>query len=253
MTNENVVDEGIINKIKALYAKAASTDSMEEAETATAMATKLLIKYNLDLSKIDLKTEAEKKASIIKDYHHLGGEQKRHESEWVAKLYMQIAKYNLCRAFSAGERNSGVNYNPGYVLIIGEPQNIELVKFIVGQVVYQIRRLEPLAWKSYYGIEKRNAFRRGFFDGAAIGVGTKLYHERQEMEAAKSGEAQEMGLMVISKDALVNNYISENITFKAGRSTKGLSSADGKTLGFEAGRNITINKYGIPNKTKGLN
>lgn len=67
-------------------------------------------------------------------------------------------------------------------------------------MVSKIRIAEKLSWNVYTGDEKRGTFRRGFFDGAAAGINTRLYKDR-------TADNNPYAVMIVSRENEVDDWI----------------------------------------------
>lgn len=198
VTNASAIPEGIFKKLQALFnlqEGATAIGSLEEAETAGLMAQKLLMKYNLSADEVSHHKIAQK-AKMTNESIQTGEMGDKREGDWITKLYTGVATSNLCK----------VSTTRGFVRIFGHEINVALVLYICEQMTDKIRIVEKMAFKKYEttgGNEKRGTFRRGFFEGAAVGVTTKLREEKQEMAT------NEFAVMIISKEAEVQEYLYE--------------------------------------------
>lgn len=136
-------ENSLLKKIKALYEKAQSSQELGNVEEANAFMKKveeLILKHNLDLSKI-------KEFSEVEDIYH--NEEREEgieyykketlqEGKWEQDLISIICQYNFCKCFyrtyahaPGGEMYFSKIGKPPYAVIVGTPSNIEVVKYLV--------------------------------------------------------------------------------------------------------------------------
>jgi hypothetical protein len=259
------IDQKIIDKIQKLLnlkEGAEAVGNYHEAENAAARVSEFLLKYNLDLETVQ-KSTIEKKADMTDICIDTSQMADKRESGWVPKLYVAIARNNLCEIFTFTDKE---------VRIFGHKTNVMMVAYIAEQMIAKIRIAEKLSWKDYEedgGYEKRGTFRRGFFDGATAGIYTRLRRQKEEMT---KGDDNPFAIMVINKEKELNDYMIEqgwrsspeeieeykrkqkelmaDPNYKPPKpkksrplkGPKGLSSNDGWHSGYEAGKNMDINK-----------
>lgn len=227
---QNIIDR--IQKLINLKEGAEAVNSLAEAENASARLQEMLLKYNLSIEDVK-KSKVEQKAEIEDKWVPIYADKR--ESFWIPKLYWAIARNNLCYA----------SFSERAVWIVGEKHNVELVLYIAEQMVNKIRIAEKFSWKNYDKenrnnpvAEKRGTYRRGFFEGAALGIDQRLQREREEMEA----EANKMALMIISKEKVVNDYMEEKYWAPAKQRRKEALESEDNTNTKKKSRKIKIRK-----------
>lgn len=261
------IDNNLLSKIQKLLnlqEGATAVGSYEEAENAASKITALLLKHNLDLEAVKAANIANRAQVSIDDvWINTLDKTKHSESAWIQKLYISVARNNLCKVlWTSGQF---------MVRIIGKSHNVAIVNYICDQLIDKIRIAEKYAWKIYYRDngdygEKRGTWRRGFLEGAAIGIGTRLQKDWDDM--ADHGE-NPYGLMRINNDEDINQYLytkypwmdpnyvnpnpepepsEEDIQRKRPKKIKMRkgprqnSSRDGWNVGYDAGSRMEINK-----------
>lgn len=221
----------IKDKIEKLYKKAQSAEdigSLEEAAIFMTKAQELLVQYNLELS--DLNLEGEKQEAIrervdLKEYHKWS----KVDGDWLLRLYNVVSIFNFCKVVAHGTHA---------VSIVGEEQNVDMVKYICANIVPTVKSLRAKAWKQYEGFEKMNAFKRGYYRGAVSGLHTKLAEQRETEKAKYAGLT---GLMVTS-GKLVDQKMAELFGSLGRKRSTRLSAASGTAQGYQDGKNLQINK-----------
>jgi DNA-binding FrmR family transcriptional regulator len=234
------IPERIIERIRKLLDMqygAEKIGSLHEAENAAARIQEILFKYNADLSDIDLEKNENK---ISENQISIATQVKRIEGQWVSLLYNVIAKGNLCRAICHQVRGGEIFA----VSLIGNRVNIEITQYTVEQLIPRIRIMAKRSWDHYNGGEKKNAYMRGFYKGAVHGINYKLEEQKKSMM-----QEQSISALVKREDAALENYINGNHQDLKTSKSNPLSAQDGLHRGFQAGKDIEINK-GLKN---GLN
>jgi hypothetical protein len=191
----------IINKIKDLFALASSTSSLDEAATATALAQKLLDKYQLSLADL----ASSKQENVIEEFVS----KNKRDTTWKGKLIAYLAGSNYTRALFF----QGLGYK-----LIGRKSDIELVSYFWKSIVAQIDQLADNAIKNGVGSGKR--FSNSFKYGAAQAVIDRLKTARAESKKeAERTEQGKSGLIWLSKkneevERYLNRYKHKTIVKK---------------------------------------
>lgn len=248
----------------------------QQAETAILQAQKLLAEYNLSMSDVDLSDDQKEKVASEILQEDLTP---KNEGEWLIYLYHVIARYNFCRCINRDvssyeydpegykeaekglaklENGSDEWYKARYyfrnkyfkknwdfksrkgIRLIGEPTNMEIVRYIVDQLKNRVRGFGKEAYKVYInagGEEKKNAFLRGYYSGFVQGIGTKLSRQKESMEKKE----ELMASMALVKTNEIQKWVDENITLGAGSKRGGNYKADdGNTMGYIKGLKTDI-------------
>lgn len=227
-----------IAKLKNLYEGAKKINSMGEAEIAAALMNKLLAEYNLTLEDVESSRDKEQTTVMHEEVsgfaYKLGG-------TWEHNLTHVICKWNFCRCYQYGTFKR--------LIIVGEKQNIEMVKWLVDMlkerfVVFSKERykeyLKTLAsWEKPMSKDK---FQRSYLAGCAAGLDEKL---RQEHEREKKEEAElsaRINALVVRKDAAVVEYVQK--TWGKVKVTNGrkVNYDSARSAGYTDGKNTSINK-----------
>lgn len=228
------IPENIADKIRKLLALKDGTSNPNEAANAAARIQDLLLKYNLDLEDIGDKIT---KKVIISQYVPGEALESNNEGKWRKLLILAIAKYYLCTPLVYARKG-----NIEGVYLIGEEINTQLTMYAHEQLVSKIKELGKNSFREYAGTEKRNAFLRAYYVGCVEGIKLKLKAQRESIKAQDS----QMGLMIISKESAINNYLEEQgirtrpINSKA-LSPNSYSANDARDRGRKDGMNLNIN------------
>lgn len=222
--------DNLINKIKNLLDLAEDENSKHEAEAAAKKAQALIMKYNIEEAELRQGDEA----TIEESTFHLWKIKNKSEGVWIRSLFHAVAKFNFCKIIIS---NKWIDDQWKEVLyILGEKDNIELVKYLSTQLVHRFRSIRKKEWEQYEGGESYHVFRRGFFKGAVRGVYWKL--EKQWNQYAET----ESTAIVMSKNSeKLEKYVEENHG-NLGKARSGrTSSRSGYSKGKQAGKNANLN------------
>ena len=182
---ERTADERILGKIRALLAKAESTEFAEEAEALSARAQELMAKYSIDHAL--LAAEAGRKDEpagrrLPVDNPYEGPK---------VQLLEEVAKANRCRA---------VWYkNLGMSAVIGFPADLDAVELLFTSLLVQANTamLRAGAKRDRYGRSRTRAFRQSFLMSYAIRIGERLAGATGDAERQVAAEASGRNLLPV--------------------------------------------------------
>jgi hypothetical protein len=176
-------DERLLGRIRALLAKAESTEFAEEAEALSARAQELMAKYSIDhalLAAESGQTEAPGGRRIAVDNPYEAPK---------ATLLQTVAQANRCRVIWSREL--------GLVTVIGFPADLDAVELLFTSLLVQANgaMLRAGAKKDAYGRSRTRAFRQSFLVSYAIRIGERLAQAagRAEQEAVAEQAAAQQG------------------------------------------------------------
>ena len=212
-----------------------------EIETATALANKLLLKYNLSIADVEGHIRKDR-GKIVQDDFGLDDYQAKTDGSWVMSLVNVIARHNMCQAIHYPDHYQ--RYGQGFMRLVGMNHNIEIATYMILALITKIESMYKIAWKEYQandGCEKRNTYRRGYCLGFVRGLNEKLYAEN--VKSVK--ENSNMGIVLYDNKKLIHEYIDQNL----GGTVKGNPNAavskrsyDGTQAGLRDGRNVQLNR-----------
>jgi hypothetical protein len=182
---ERTADARILGKIRALLAKAESTEFTEEAEALSARAQELMAKYSIDHAL--LAAEAGRKDEpasrrLPVDNPYEGPK---------AQLLEEVAKANRCRA---------VWYKSlGMSAVIGFPADLDAVELLFTSLLVQANTamLRAGAKRDRYGRSRTRAFRQSFLMSYAIRIGERLAGATGDAERQVVAEAPGRNLLPV--------------------------------------------------------
>lgn len=255
----NKDQDKIKEKIAKLMRKAESAKelgSIEEAATFMMMANKMLMKYNLERTDIELEDTSNK---LTHEYLNLNDEHKWNKSsgDWMIHIYNMVASMNLCsviymkkKNFKRDENNQ-IRFNSKgqpvehiwmRLTLIGNPMNKEMTRYMTTSMINQLIYLSKDAWKEYQklgGTDKVNAWKRAYFSGATRTL-YKIFADFKEGQYKEVGTS--LTSLIRTNDIELRNYQDEVIGgTKRGKNGR-YGSNDGRNQGKRDGHKVTVNK-----------
>ncbi len=177
-------DERILGRIRALLAKAESTEFPAEAEALSARAQELMAKYSIDHALLAAESgHAEEPCGrrIAVDNPYEAPK---------ASLLQTVAQANRCRVVWSKEL--------GLVTVIGFPADLDAVELLFTSLLVQANSamLRAGARKDSYGRSRTRAFRQSFLVSYAIRIGERLSEatgQAEQQAAAQQATASAGG------------------------------------------------------------
>jgi len=185
-------DERMLGKIRALLAKAESTEFTEEAEALSARAQELMAKYSIDHALLAAESGREEEP---------GGRRIAVDNPYEAPkvtLLQTVAQANRCRVVWSKEL--------GLVTVIGFPADLDAVELLFTSLLVQANTamVRDGGKRDAYGRSRTRAFRQSFLVSYAIRIGERLaeatVHAEQEAvaeqraaAATREGDADDSG------------------------------------------------------------
>lgn len=169
----NAADDRILGRIRALLAKAESTEFEEEAEALSARAQELMAKYSIDHALLAAQAGEREEPSG----HRIPVDGPYEEPK--ATLLNVIALANRCRAVWSKE--------VGLMTVIGFPADLNAVEILFTSLLVQANTamLRAGGKKDEFGRSRTRAFRQSFLVSYAIRIGERL----EEATAHATAEA----------------------------------------------------------------
>lgn len=250
-----------LKKLQRFYEGAKAINSEAEAANAAAKIQNLLTQYNLSMADLDSVADDSQKSSVTEDQLDDRWSRKT-GGAWDQLLLYGICKYNFCYTIVSQKHTSRITSGGRLVyevrrkfIVIGEQQNIEVVKWLFAVLSRQLYELSKKRYKEYladdlqalirlFTGEKRMSpakFHRSYLTGAAEGVQDRLKEERdRELQAQVQVNA-----LVLRTDQKLNDYVAEN--YKDLRSSRPMHIGSGHAMamGREDGRKVNITRGGI--------
>ena len=255
--------QGELDKIKERLQKilkhqksAEEIGNLEEAATFATKAQELMAKYNIENFKVRDERPADAIGSSLVNLNEMHKWSKV-QGDWMMKMYSTVARFNFCKIVIS-DYTEWPKGPDGYtdftkrgikthrIWVLGEPLNIEMVKHISVQLIERLKVLQRQAWKDYTGYEKKGTFKRGYFLGAVVAIGNKLYAQQEESKKQYEGMT---GLIKLT-DIAIQDKMREMFGELKARSSRGTKSSTGFHKGIEDGRKLDIHK-GMEGKAPG--
>ena len=227
-------DERILGKIRALLAKAESTEFPEEAEALSARAQELMAKYSIDQAVLAAQkgrrdSPAGRRLPVDNPY----------ESP-KASLLQTVAKANRCRTIWHKEL--------GMSAVVGFQADLDAVELLFTSLLVQANAamLRAGAKRDAYGRSRTRAFRQSFLIAYATRIGERLsqatVHAEQQAAAASSGQ----GLLPVlrARQQAVDDAVGEMFgdTLTSGRAMRA-TDAEGWYSGRAAADMATLDNH----------
>ena len=182
---ERTADERILGKIRALLAKAESTEFTEEAEALSARAQELMAKYSIDHALLAAEAGRKDQPASLRlpvDSPYEGPK---------AQLLEEVSKANRCRA---------VWYKSlGMSAVIGFPADLDAVELLFTSLLLQANTamLRDGAKRDQYGRSRTRAFRQSFLMSYAIRIGERLAEATVDAERQVAAEVPGRNLLPV--------------------------------------------------------
>lgn len=259
------MNKSILSKIQKLSLKAESAKELGNLAESIAFSSKvseMLTLHNLKMSDINTEDETDVDGFESDDLGLTST-----NGRWTINLLSVLCSHNYCSPIY-----TKINQKNDYkVTIVGQPENVEVVKYLYSVLKVQFERISKQEWKKYLtktreeignkfndldkehiskpwkyfnGVSTRFKYITSFFKGAVSGVRTKLNDQRREAEQKYGNKITDM---VVVKDADVKEYISKEFpnlgTFRSRRST---INREAYESGVKVGSNASMAK-GVAN------
>jgi hypothetical protein len=176
--NDQPVDDRLLGRIRALLAKAESTEFAEEAEALSGRAQEIMAKYSIDHALLAAESGRQEEP---------GGRRIAVDNPYEAakaSLLQAVADANRCRVVWLKEL--------GLVTVIGFPADLDAVELLFTSLLVQANTamLRAGAKRDAYGRSRTRAFRQSFLVAYAYRIGERLSeaaeHAEQEAVAEQS-------------------------------------------------------------------
>ena len=226
-------DEKILHKIQLLL-NLSKSSNVHEAALAMQKAQELLFKYNLSIQDLPKDEKRYKKEKYIVGTGRV--------VSWARDLLFPLARTNFCKAFYWHNIDSrGHLHRVDYMMIVGEPHNLEVLKYVHSYCREEIVRLSESLWLTE-GTGSKASWKKNFCWGAVQGVSDKVY----EQWLKDQKQTSDSKAMVHVKDADLDKAIIELGIH--GRPMSLAASARGAAYdsGREHGKNIQVS-HGLNN------
>ena len=178
-STEQPVDDRLLGRIRALLAKAESTEFAEEAEALSGRAQELMAKYSIDHALLAAESGRKEEPGgrrIAVDNPYDGAK---------ASLLQAVADANRCRVVWLKQL--------GLVTVIGFPADLDAVELLFTSLLVQANTamLRTGAKRDAYGRSRTRAFRQSFLVAYAYRIGERLSEAAEHAEQEAVAEQAE--------------------------------------------------------------
>jgi hypothetical protein len=156
------VDQKVLSRVRALLAKAESTQFPEEAEALSAKAQELMNRHAFERALLDADEHKPQAATSTR--------------LWLDNPYLE-AKSHLVAAIAAANRCKSV-FHPdlGFVALVGDPLDLDITELLATSLLVQATRAMVAEGRqvSRTGTSRTRSFRRSFLVSYAARIGERL-------------------------------------------------------------------------------
>ncbi len=210
-------DERVLSKIRALLAKAESTEYPDEAEALSARAQELMAKYSIDQALLAARSGQRDKPGgrrLVIDNPY---------EEPKASLLQTIAAANRCR--TVWHRELGLS------TVVGFPADLDAVEILFTSLLVQANSamVREGAKRDAHGRSRTRAFRQSFLISYAVRIGERLAEAAGNAEQAAAAESPRHDLLPVlaarhrAVDDAVDAMFGDSLV-ERGRSARALDS-----------------------------
>ncbi|WP_344398369.1 DUF2786 domain-containing protein [Actinomadura alba] len=191
-------DQRMLDKIRALLAKAESTDFPEEAEALTARAQQLMARYSIDHALLAARSGGEQEGP--------GGRRLPIDNPYEspkAVLLANIAQANRCRAVWTKRL--------GFSTVLGFPADLDAVELLFTSLLVQANTalVREGGKRGPGGRSRTRSFRHSFLSSYALRIGERLTKATGDVERQAAAEAPGTGLLPVlaARDRAVDDAL----------------------------------------------
>jgi hypothetical protein len=226
------VDQKVLARVRALLAKAESTQFPEEAEALSAKAQELMNRHAFERAVLDADKQVKQTAASIR--------------LWLDAPYVD-AKSHLVHAIAGANRCRSVLYpHFGFVALVGESMDLEITELLVTSLLVQATRamVAEGSQTTRSGTSRTRSFRQSFLISYARRIGERL--GEAGAQAHDPVEDERLLPVLAERSQVVEETFEKmftNLTHKSATVTNG--------AGWEAGRaaadraNITVDRQAV--------
>lgn len=206
-------------QVRALLAKAESTDFDEEADALSAKAQQLITRYALD------RLVAETSAG-----HNHSGSQPTVRRLWLDAPYVRAKAGLVDQAARANRSQTAVAEQYGFCLVVGSAADLDAVELLVTSLLVQANTAMLRRSRGSHGTSRTRSFRQSFLVAYSIRVGERL---RASTEAVSTESGPQLLPVLHDHEARVSAAFAEMVPHTVGRATS-ISNREGWTAGLAA-------------------
>ncbi len=226
-------DLKMLTRIRALLAKAESTNYPAEAETFSAKAQELMTRHEIDAAVLDLARAGERAGLGIDDPDI------RPQRIHIDDPYGPEKAQLLATVAAANEVRAVWDETHGFVVVVGRELNLELVELLFTSLLVQATRAMTAAGE-FAGDRRSPGFRRAFLLSYASRIGERLAEvERLALAAAGRQWGTELVPVMADRAAAVDGAFERLFPNTRSRGTR-MVDANGWWAGREAADQAVI-------------
>jgi hypothetical protein len=163
--SQGAVDQKVLARVRALLAKAESTEFDEEAEALSAKAQELMTRYSIERIVVEASEDHVDPATARRI--------------WLDTPYAG-AKALLVHAVARANRCAGVwTEHLGFMTVVGDERDLAATEILVTSLLVQATR--AMLHSSHLDPSRQRSFRQSFLVAYAHRVGERLDHAREEV------------------------------------------------------------------------
>jgi hypothetical protein len=184
MDTEPALPDGVLDKVRALLAKAESTTFDAEAEAFTAKAQELMARHRIDRAMFDAREHRHRRDDPVGRRFGIADPY----ADTKAMLLGNVADANGCRAVWSK--------SSGFATVFGFVDDLDAVDELFTSLLVQATAALRRAGSKYdgYGRSRTTRFRRSFLVAFAIRIGQRL---RETVEATVESAVVETGTALV--------------------------------------------------------
>jgi hypothetical protein len=193
------IDARMLAKVRALLAKAESTQFEEEADAFTAKAQELMTRYSID-------------HALAAPAADTGGEKPDARRVWLDAPYVNAKAMLVSAVASANHAKAVMNSEFGFVTILGFDADLDVVELLTASLLVQATRAMTLAGShtTHSGVPRTRSFRQSFLVAYARRIGERLRETAETAEAeADSLHSGALVPVLASRDRSVDDALTD--------------------------------------------
>ncbi len=233
---EGPAPTAVLERVRALLAKAESTEFEAEAEAFTAKAQELITRHSIDAVLVAARDDGSARPPVTGRTVHV--EDPYAKEKWF--LLSTVAEANGCRTI----------YSPGYRIVtcFGLPDDLEAVDLLYTSLLLQsttaVLSAEAPRLLGRRSSSSKASFRRSFLLAFAQRIGVRLDEARHTAEAqAATDHGRDLLPVLASRDSAVAAAVDEAFP-RTRRSRFTVGDAAGAAAGDAAGARATLGDAG---------
>jgi hypothetical protein len=227
-------DQRMLDKIRALLAKAESTEFPEEAEALTTRAQQLMARYSIDHALLAARSGGEQEGP--------GGRRLAIDSPYEspkAMLLASIAQANRCRAVWSKPL--------GFSTVLGFPADLDAVELLFTSLLVQANAalVHEGSKRGPGGRSRTRSFRHSFLASYAVRIGERLAEATGDAERRAAAEATGTDLLPVlaARDQAVDDAVDAMFPELTDHRMTGITDSEGWISGLAAADRADLNAH----------